>query len=460
MTTNENNKFGAKLNFRGKTRQTGVRTLDYLRVNGKQNIIIIGATIVLFLLFTLINPNYARQDNLVTMIKSFAPYAILGLGVTFVIATGGIDLSIGTGMFAASVIAGAICKTSPSHNTWAVIPIMLAVGLFFGLLNGFLVAKCKLPPFIATLGTMLFSKGISAVIAQVITKSTTAIIYPPIGWMQDIFLSYNGFPVALLWVLALTVICMIIMFKTRVGRYILSIGSNEEATRLSGVNVDKYKIIAYAIGGLFAGIAAIFWAATNPSITPGDGGGKELDAIAGVYIGGTSTTGGSASIVGTIFGAIILVIIRQGLNLSLNKLPIKLNATFLTYAVTGVIVVGAVLLDIMKKKAASSAKKELSAVRYKRKANEKLAALNVEKDYALSAKDNEEAKKRVEEIDLEIATIKTDLKEKLPVLKAEDKRLAEEERKHKAEIKAAEKAEKAKIAANQKAEKENENKNK
>ena len=335
---------------------------------------------------------------------------------------------------------------------------MLAVGLFFGLLNGFLVAKCKLPPFIATLGTMLFSRGISAVIAQVITKSTTAIIYPPIGWMQDMFLSYNGFPVALLWVLALTVICMIIMFKTRVGRYILSIGSNEEATRLSGVNVDKYKIIAYAIGGLFAGIAAIFWAATNPSITPGDGSGKELDAIAGVYIGGTSTTGGSASIVGTIFGAIILVIIRQGLNLSLNKLPIKLNATFLTYAVTGVIVVGAVLLDIMKKKAASSAKKELSAAKYKRKAKEKIAALNVEKDYALSAKDNEEAKKRVEEIDLEIATIKTDLKEKLPALKAEDKRLAEEERKHKAEIKAAEKAEKAKIAANQKAEKENENK--
>ena len=114
----------------------------------------------------------------------------------------------------------------------------------------------------------------------------------------------------------------------------------------------------------------------------------------------------------------------------------------------------------MKKKAASSAKKELSAVRYKRKANEKLAALNVEKDYALSAKDNEEAKKRVEEIDLEIATIKTDLKEKLPVLKAEDKRLAEEERKHKAEIKAAEKAEKAEITSNQKAEKENENKNK
>ena len=443
MTTNENNKFGAKLNFRGKARQTGVRTLDYLRVNGKQNIIIIGATIVLFLLFTLINPNYARQDNLVTMIKSFAPYAILGLGVTFVIATGGIDLSIGTGMFAASVIAGAICKTSPSHNTWAVIPIMLAVGLFFGLLNGFLVAKCKLPPFIATLGTMLFSKGISAVIAQVITKSTTAIIYPPIGWMQDIFLSYNGFPVALLWVLALTVICMIIMFKTRVGRYILSIGSNEEATRLSGVDVDKYKMIAYAICGLFAGIAAIFWTASNPSVSLAEGNGKELDAIAGVYIGGTSTTGGTASIMGTIFGAIILVVIRQGLSFTLLELNSTLTSSFITYAVTGIIVVGAVLLDVFKRKMAGKVKIEKPSEKLVRTTKEKIAELNLEKDYALSAKNNAEAQARVKEIDAEITSLKNELKQRLPELKAADAKAAEEEKLRKAETKAAEKAEKA-----------------
>lgn len=254
MKTQETNNYGAKLNLRGKMRQSGVKTLDYLKVNGKQNMIIIGATVVLFLLFTLINPNYAKQDNISTMIKSFAPYALLGLGVTFVIATGGIDLSIGTVMYASSVVAGAICKVSPSHNSWAVIPLMVIIGLLFGLLNGFLVAKCKLPPFIATLGTMLFSRGISAVIAQIITKSTSAIIYPPIGWLQDLFATYNEFPVGILWVLAFTIICMIVMFKTKVGRYILSIGSNEEATRLSGVNVDRYKIIAYTIGGLFAGI--------------------------------------------------------------------------------------------------------------------------------------------------------------------------------------------------------------
>ncbi len=140
----------------------------------------------------------------------------------------------------------------------------------------------------------------------------------------------------------------------------------------------------------------------------------------------------------------------------MNKLPITLNASFLTYAVTGVIVVGAVLLDVAKKKAASGVKKELSAVKYERKAKEKIAALNLEKDYALSAKDNEDAQKRVVEINLEIATIKADLSEKLPAMRAEDKRVLEEEKRRKAEIKAAEKEEKAKIAAAKKAEKEKE----
>ena len=255
------NTFGATLNMRGKMRRAGVRTADYLKVNGKQNMIIIGATIFLFIIFTIINPSYAESSNLLTMVKSFVPYAILGLGVTFVIATGGIDLSIGTVMFASSVIAGAIVgsSTTMTSNLWLAIPIMLLVGLLFGFLNGFLVAKCKLPPFIATLGTMLFSRGISAVISQVITGASTAVKYPSTGWLQSVFSNLNGFPIGLVWVLGLTVICMVLMFKTKVGRYILSIGSNEEATRLSGIDVDKFKMIAYVIGGLFAGIAAIFW---------------------------------------------------------------------------------------------------------------------------------------------------------------------------------------------------------
>lgn len=440
----ESKTFGATLNLRGKMRRTGVRTLDYLKVNGKQNIIIIGATIFLFIIFTIINPSYAEKSNLLTMVKSFVPYAILGLGVTFVISTGGIDLSIGTVMFASTVIAGAVVgsSTTMTSNLWLTIPIMIIVGLLFGFLNGFLVAKCKLPPFIATLGTMLFSRGISAVIAQGITDKSSAIKYPSTGWLQTVFSNLNGFPIGLVWVLGLTVICMVLMFKTKIGRYILSIGSNEEATRLSGIDVDKYKMIAYVIGGLFAGIAAIFWTATNPSIPLSEGSGKELDAIAGVYIGGTSTTGGFASIVGTIFGAIILVVIRQGLNFMLVQFNSTLSPTFITYAVTGVIVVGAVLLDVIKRQSANRVKQEKKADKFKKKIKERISELNLEKDYALSAKDNAEATQRLAEIEVEISQLKDELKAKLPSLKAEDTAEAEEEKRRKKEIKAAEKAEK------------------
>ena len=440
----ESKTFGATLNLRGKMRRTGVRTLDYLKVNGKQNMIIIGATIFLFIIFTIINPSYAEKSNLLTMVKSFVPYAILGLGVTFVISTGGIDLSIGTVMFASTVIAGAVVgsSTTMTSNLWLTIPIMIIVGLLFGFLNGFLVAKCKLPPFIATLGTMLFSRGISAVIAQGITDKSSAIKYPSTGWLQTVFSNLNGFPIGLVWVLGLTVICMVLMFKTKIGRYILSIGSNEEATRLSGIDVDKYKMIAYVIGGLFAGIAAIFWTATNPSIPLSEGSGKELDAIAGVYIGGTSTTGGFASIVGTIFGAIILVVIRQGLNFMLVQFNSTLSPTFITYAVTGVIVVGAVLLDVIKRQSANRVKQEKKADKLKKKIKERISELNLEKDYALSAKDNAEATQRLAEIEVEISQLKDELKAKLPSLKAEDAAEAEEEKRRKKEIKAAEKAEK------------------
>ena len=440
----ESKTFGATLNLRGKMRRTGVRTLDYLKVNGKQNMIIIGATIFLFIIFTIINPSYAEKSNLLTMVKSFVPYAILGLGVTFVISTGGIDLSIGTVMFASTVIAGAVVgsSTTMTSNLWLTIPIMIIVGLLFGFLNGFLVAKCKLPPFIATLGTMLFSRGISAVIAQGITDKSSAIKYPSTGWLQTVFSNLNGFPIGLVWVLGLTVICMVLMFKTKIGRYILSIGSNEEATRLSGIDVDKYKMIAYVIGGLFAGIAAIFWTATNPSIPLSEGSGKELDAIAGVYIGGTSTTGGFASIVGTIFGAIILVVIRQGLNFMLVQFNSTLSPTFITYAVTGVIVVGAVLLDVIKRQSANRVKQEKKADKFKKKIKERISELNLEKDYALSAKDNAEATQRLAEIEVEISQLKNELKTKLPSLKAEDVAEAEEEKRRKKEIKAAEKAEK------------------
>ena len=325
---------------------------------GKQNFIIILAAIALFAVFTLINPGFASSGNLLTMAKSFVPYAIMSLGVTFAIATGGIDLSLGTVCFGSAVLAGALCKTGVSADEgilWLTIPIILGTGLIFGLINGLLIAKCKLAPFIATLGTMLVSRGVTAVVAEAARGTSSAVKYPSTGWFQKIFTNLNGFPIGLVWVLVLTIICMIVMYKTKVGRYILAIGSNEEAARLSGIDTDKYKIIAYVICSFFAALAALFYVAANPSLNLAAGNGMELDAIAGVYIGGTSTTGGSATIVGSILGAMILVIIRQGLNLAMSG-GVGVSATNVTYAVTGVIVVGAVMLDVLKKKNAAKVK--------------------------------------------------------------------------------------------------------
>ena len=353
-----NTQSGTKLNARGKLRQLGVKTTKYLKTSGKQNIVIVFATVALFAIFTLINPSFASEGMLLTMSKALVPYAILALGVTFVIATGGIDLSIGTVCIGSAVLAGAICKTGVTQDEgtlWLTIPIILATGLIFGLINGFLVAKCKIAPFIATLGTMLVSRGITAVAAEAVRETSSAVKYPPTGWFQKIFTNLEGFPIGLIWVLALTIICMVVMYKTKIGRYILAVGSNEEAARLSGINTDKYKIIAYAICGLFAGIAALFYMASNPSLTIAAGNGMELDAVAGTYIGGTSTTGGSASVIGTILGSMILVIIRQGLNLAMAA-GVGISATNITYAVTGIIVVGAVMLDVLKKKNAAKVK--------------------------------------------------------------------------------------------------------
>lgn len=313
-----------------------------LKSKFNQNVIILFTLLLLVFVFYLLNPNFLNKYNIVSMAQSLAPYAIMGLGVTFSIATGGIDLSIGTVCIASSVIAGKL-YSDDLIPLWATIPVMILIGTFFGLINGLLVAKCKLPAFIATLGTMMVSRGLSAIIVN-----SPNIFYPTSTWFNKLFSNYSGFPVGLVWVLVFTVICMYLMYKNKIGRYILSIGSNEEATYLSGINTDKYKIIAYVITGISAGVAAIFWSASFVTVATASGNGMELDAIAGVYIGGTSATGGVASVTGSVIGAIMLVVIRSGLNFVLALMNIDINSTYVTYVLTGVIVVLSVLIEVVK----------------------------------------------------------------------------------------------------------------
>jgi len=336
-------------------------------VKGKQNMIIIVALAALVVIFTLLNPNFIGRYNIVSMAQSLAPYAILGLGVTFVIATGGIDLSIGTVCIASAVIAGKLYMVG--MPLWATIPVMIVIGTIFGLINGLLVAKLKLPAFIATLGTMMFSRGLSALLVSI-----PNIFFPNGTWFNKVFSNANGIPTGLIWVVFFALICMYLMYKCKIGRYILSIGSNEEATRLSGINTDKYKVIAYTIGGMSAGIAAIFWAASFSTVAAATGNGMELDAIAGVYIGGTSAAGGVASIAGSVIGNAMLVVIRSGLNFVLARFNLNLNSTYVTYVLTGIIVVVAVLMDVLKNKNAGKVK----PVKEKKAAKAKSVSANIQ----------------------------------------------------------------------------------
>lgn len=310
----------------------------------KQNFIIVAALVVLVILFYFLNPNFLNEYNIISMAQSLAPYAIMGLGVTFAIATGGIDLSIGTVCIASSVVAGKLF-TEGIIPLWGTVPVMIAIGGLFGLINGLLIAKLKLPAFIATLGTMMVSRGLSAIIVN-----APNVFYPTGTAFNKIFSNYNGFPSGIIWVGVFMIVCMYLMYKNKVGRYILSIGSNEEATRLSGINTDKYKIVAYVLTGLGAGLAAIFWSSSFVTVASATGNGMELDAIAGVYIGGTSAAGGVASVGGSVIGAAMLVVIRSGLNFVLAKYNVSVNSTYVTYVLTGVIVVFSVLIDILKNK--------------------------------------------------------------------------------------------------------------
>ena len=400
-----------------KLRRAGRKTLTMVATKGKQNIIVMAALIILILIFAALNPNFIDKYNIVSMAQSLAPYAIMGLGVTFVIATGGIDLSIGTVCIASAVVAGKLYMEG--MPLWMTIPLMILIGTLFGVINGLLVAKLKLPAFIATLGTMMFSRGLSAILVSI-----PNITYPSGSWFNKVFSNANNIPVGLFWVIGFGLVCMYLMYKCKIGRYILSIGSNEEATRLSGINTDKYKIIAYTISGIGAGLAAIFWAASFPTVASATGNGMELDAIAGVYIGGTSAAGGVASIAGSIIGALMLVVIRSGLNFVLAKFNMNVNSTYVTYVLTGIIVVIAVLLDVIKNKNAGKVRIDTPAAKYKREYKEQLEALRVEMDYIVSDKGltKEARQKQITEKKQQIADLRDKFTKYYATLKAEAKR--------------------------------------
>jgi ribose transport system permease protein len=316
-----------------------------VQMGAMQRLLAFGALIVLLIVFSAASPNFFQIDNLIGILIATTVNGVLALGVTFVIITAGIDLSIGTLMTLSAVMTGVLI------TNWH-FPVLLgtlggvATGTLAGIVNGALIAKLKVPPFIATLGMLNVAKGLALVFSglrPIYFNDTPQFNQTAMGSIVGSVIP--GFPVPnLVLVLFVTAVAAsLVLSKTSLGRYTFALGSNEEATRLSGVNVDAWKIAVYAVSGLFAGIAGVLIGARLNSAQPSLGFGYELDAIAAAVIGGTSLSGGEGTILGTVIGAFIISTLTNGLRIL--SVPQEWQTV-----VTGAIVILAVYLDIVRRR--------------------------------------------------------------------------------------------------------------
>lgn len=311
----------------------------------RQKLLAFASLIVLIAFFGLASPQFLQVDNLVSILQATAVNGVLAIASTFIIITGGIDLSVGTLMTFCAVMTGVVL------TNWGM-PLFVGIfaALFFGALSGsisgFLIAKLRIPPFIATLGMMMLLKGLSLVI------SGTRPIYfndtPGFTSISQDSLIGNLIPAlpipnSVLILFLLAVIAAIGLNKTLFGRYTFALGSNEEAVRLSGVAVDTWKIAVYTVGGAICGIAGLLIASRLNSAQPALGQGYELDAIAAVVIGGTSLSGGIGTITGTMIGAFIMSVLVNGLRVMSVEQEWQI-------VVTGAIIIAAVYMDMLRRR--------------------------------------------------------------------------------------------------------------
>ena len=274
---------------------------------------VMGIIVAMVVLFSVLSPTFRTYPTLVSVLDNSYYITLMALGVTFPLITGGVDLSIGTGL---------------------------------GVFNGVLVAIMDLPPFLATLCTCMITRGLGPALCGGFGVSWPSALTEA-GAFRKIFAftTTEGtvIPVGIVFMIVLVIIMSFVLDHTRVGRYTIAIGSNKEATRLAGVNIKFYHVLAYVISGFFAGMAGIAYAATYATIYPGSGAGFELDAIGGAIVGGVSATGGVGTIFGSFLGVIVICLMKVGLPF------IGLQANW-QQIFTGIVLIVAVLIDVVKKK--------------------------------------------------------------------------------------------------------------
>jgi ribose/xylose/arabinose/galactoside ABC-type transport system permease subunit len=301
--------------------------VNYLRQYG-----IYIAFVLICIVISVLSPQFLSASNWSIIITQVSINALLAFGVTFVIISGGIDLSLGSIVAVSGVLTAMLAH---SEGLPLIAPILagLISGSLLGLFNGFIITKSKIAPFIVTLGTMTIARGL----ALIFSKGR------PISNLSDSFNfigggSFLGLPIPIYIFVFVFIICYILLNKTVLGRYIYAVGGNQEASRAAGINVNAVKISVYTIAGLLSGLAGVVLTSRITTGQPNAGAGFELDAIAAAVIGGTSTSGGKGTITGTLIGVLLIGVINNGLDL-LNV------SSYYQQVVMGLIIIGAVILD-------------------------------------------------------------------------------------------------------------------
>jgi ribose transport system permease protein len=299
------------------------------------------ALLVLCALMSLASPYFLRPLNLFNITRGMSNIGIMSIGITMVIITGGIDLSVGSllavsGMFTARLMFSGV-------SPWTSVACGLALGLCFGFLNGIIITKVKVTPFITTLGMLSIGRGLSYLFATGLHGAVASNIPmrdPDVNFLGGGYIGPVPFPV--IEMLALVLAFSWFLRNTVLGRQIYAVGSNEDAARLSGVNVDRVKIFCYATTGILCGLAGIMSGGLLSTAATNAGEGNELDVIAAVVIGGTSLAGGEGSIIGAVIGAAIMAVIRNAF--VMLHLPV-----FLQTVSIGVVIILAVAFDSLRR---------------------------------------------------------------------------------------------------------------
>ena len=325
--------------FKKKKRESGEKKLS-----SSNNVLgIVIALLALCLDLAIATPVFLTPSNFLNVFQQISINFVVAVGMTFVIISGGIDLSVGSNIALSGLLMGILMK---NYNVPVFVTILVCILFsgFVGLVNGVLISFLNLPPFIATLGTMSIVRGG----AYTVTAGQPIYTFP--AGFTAVSGRVAGIPLwSTLIMLVVIVLGWYILRYTRIGRFTYAVGGNENCARLSGINLKKVKCFVYVVSGLCCGVAALLLSSRLDSALPTNADGQEMDAIAAVVIGGTSMSGGEGSMIGTLIGILIIGIIANGLNLlGVAQGPQKM--------VKGLIIVVAVVIDVIRRKASQSSK--------------------------------------------------------------------------------------------------------